>query len=158
MDTYKDLIRFLQRSSDSKFIKFHTARTRKTAIRRIFEGGQFEDASIFEVNLDDVIAGFKDRNKSISPETIDTYKSRFSSALKDYMRHEKLGEKMVVVEEVVHEDIKLDPHVKSESINLPCPIRKGKHIIQINQLPIDLTPEELNRVISLIKDFIDIRE
>lgn len=158
MNTYKDLIQFLQRSSESKFIKFHTARTRKTAIRRLFRGGSFEDKNIFEVDLDAVITEFESRNSSISSETIDTYKSRFSSALKDYIRYEIIGEKMSVIDEFRPKIIKQEAQIKSESINLPCPIRKGKHIIHINNLPIDLKLEELERLNSLIKDFIDIEE
>lgn len=158
METYKDLIDFLQNSSDSKFIKFHTARTRKTAIRRIFRDSSFENISIFEVNIDDVIKEFKSKNDDISDETIETYKSRFQSALKDYIRYEKLGEKMLVVEEVRADKGGREVKYKSESINLPCPIRKGEHIIHINNLPIDLKPEELERLNSLIKDFIDIEE
>lgn len=153
METYKELISFLQKSSDTKLMKFHTARTRKTAIGRIFTGSMFENISIFELDINDVIDEFQTKNPDISEDTIKTYKSRFTTALKDYIRYEKLGETQSIggnqqyvnkVKEKIH---------KAEVVNLPCPIRKGEHIIKINNLPMDLTEDELSRLVSLIKDF-----
>jgi hypothetical protein len=155
METYKELIAFLQKASDTKLMKFHTARTRKTAIGRIFINSIFENSSIFELNINDVIDEFQTKNLGISEDTIKTYKSRFNTALKDYIRYEKLGETYNI--EVNQQYIKKEKINKAEVVNLPCPIRKGEHIVKINNLPMDLTEEELNRLIKLIKDFTDMK-
>lgn len=153
METYKELLTFLQHASDTKLMKFHTARTRKTAIGRIFRDSVFENSSIFELNINDVIDEFQTKNPDITEDTVKTYKSRFSTALKDYIRYEKLGEiqSMDGCQQHVNE-VKEKAH-KAEVVNLPCPIRKGEHIIKINNLPMDLTVDELSRIVSLIKDF-----
>jgi hypothetical protein len=157
METYKELIAFLQKASDTKLMKFHTARTRKTAIGRIFIDSVFENISIFELNINDVIDEFQTKNPGISEDTIKTYKSRFNTALKDYIRYEKLGETQNIdVNQQYIKEVKEKAN-KAEVVNLPCPIRKGEHIIKINNLPMDLTEEELNRLIKLIKDFTEMK-
>ena len=154
METYKELLTFLQKASDNKLMKFHTARTRKTAIRRIFTDSMFENSSIFELKINDVIDEFQTKNSEVSEDTAKTYKSRFTTALKDYIRYEKLGETQKI--EVKHKGVEEKTN-KAEVVNLPCPIRKGEHIIKINNLPMDLTEDELNRLVSLIKDFTEMK-
>lgn len=159
MDTYKELIRFLRESSANKRLKFHTARTRVTAIKRIFKGSSFESVNILDVEIGDVISEFRNKNEDISPDTISTYKSRFTSALKDYIRYEVLGEKMPSIEDrrvSTPRVDKLDDKTMVEVIDLPCPIRKNGHIVTIKNLPVDLTQDELTRLTSLIKDFIEL--
>lgn len=161
METYKDLIQFLRESSENRRLKFHTARTRITAIKRIFKESSFENSNILDVDIDDVISEFSQKNEDISPDTINTYKSRFSSALKDYIRYELLGEKMPSIEEGRGLTPKKEKNVgrpATEVIDLPCPIRKNGHIVTIKNLPVDLTKDELNRLTTLIKDFIEIIE
>lgn len=157
METYRELLSFLQKASNTKLMKFHTARTRKTAISRIFIGSMFESSSIFELNINDVIDEFQTKNPDISEDTIKTYKSRFTTALKDYIRYEKLGETQS--NEMNQQFVKglQEKTNKAEVFNLPCPIRKGEHIIRINNLPMDLTEEELKRLVSLIKDFTEMK-
>jgi len=157
METYKELLTFLQKASDTKLMKFHTARTRKTAIGRIFIDSMFESSSIFELNINDVIDEFQTKNPDISEDTIKTYKSRFTTALKDYIRYEKLGEAQSIVGNQQYIKEVKEKINKAEVVNLPCPIRKGKHIIKINNLPVDLTESELKRLVSLIKDFTDMK-
>lgn len=159
METYKELIKFLRESSENKTLKFHTARTRITAIKRIFKGSSFENSNILNVEIEDVISEFSKKNDDISLDTINTYKSRFISALKDYIRYEVLGEKMPSIEEErlsTFRHDKSDEKSKVEVIDLPCPIRKNGHIVTIKNLPIDLTQDELMRLTTLIKDFVEL--
>lgn len=159
METYKELIRFLKESSENKTLKFHTARTRITAIKRIFKGSSFENSNILDVEIDDVISEFSENNDDISLDTINTYKSRFISALKDYIRYEVLGEEMPSIGEDrvnTYRRNKADDKSKVEVIDLPCPIRKNGHIVTIKNLPVDLTQDELMRLTALIKDFVEL--
>lgn len=159
METYKELIQFLRESSESRRLKFHTARTRITAIKRMFKESSFENSNILDVDIDDVIAEFKQKNGEISLETINTYKSRFTSARKDYIRYVLLGEKIPSFEEgreLTSKKEKTIGRPVTEVIDLPCPIRKNGHIVTIKNLPVDLTEDELNRLTTLIKDFIEI--
>jgi hypothetical protein len=154
--TYKDLVLFLKNASDLKKIKFHTARTRTTAIKRIFADSTFADVDVLDVDIGKVIAEFSEKNKDISSDTINSYRTRFNSSLKDFIRYEVLGEAMPVLEKVKIENIPKRVEQKNSlgAIDLPCPIRNNKHIVSIKNLPMDLTKEELNRLVSLVKDFL----
>jgi hypothetical protein len=148
MDNYLDLIEFLQNSVDLDNMKFHTARTRKTAIKQVFHGSLFESDSVLNIDIDSLMDDFIKRSQQeIKQETINTYKSRITRSIEDYIRVVKLGEDLTKKE--IPSNIDLVEKVKT--IEVQCPIRGGDIKIDIKNIPLDITNEELEKVVGLIK-------
>ncbi len=153
METYKDLIDFLQTSSDKGTMKFHTARTRKTAIRRVFEDSPYERTSIHELDIPAVMQDFQERlEEDISADTVNTYKSRITQTYKDYIRYVKLGEQQTK-SALTSAKTEEQPVQIANTIELPCPIRGGSLIVKVSNLPTDLTEEELDAIIAKIRPY-----
>jgi hypothetical protein len=148
MENYEDLIAFLDKLFNQGSMKFQTARTRKTAIRKVFEGSNFCDANIMTLNVNELMDEFRERSQTlIKDDTFKTYESRIRRSIDDYIRIEKLGDKPK------KESIKKPAVIKEKiaTVDVQCPIREGEFIIDIENLPINLTEEELSRVIEMIK-------
>jgi hypothetical protein len=148
MENYKHLIEFLDKQFQQDSMKFQTARTRKTAIRKVFENSSYRDANIITLNLDDLMEEFRSNLEvSIKEDTFNTYKSRINRSIEDYIRIEKLGDKPK--KEHIKESIVVEKKVTT--IEVQCPIRNGDFIIDIKNLPINLNKEELDKLIEMIK-------
>jgi hypothetical protein len=157
MHTYKRLIEFLQLASEKQQLKFHTARTRITAIKRLFESSKFEMTDILEIDVDALTEAFKENN-NISEDTISTYKSRFISARKDYIKFVLLGENLPETEQEgktlvqkKSQEMTFHPSV----IDLPCIIGRHGHVVTIKNLPTDLSKSELNKLTALLEQFVE---
>jgi hypothetical protein len=148
MENYKHLIEFLDKQFQQDSMKFQTVRTRKTAIRKVFENSSYCDANIITLDINALMDEFK-RNLevSIKDETFNTYRSRISRSIEDYIRIEKLGDKPK--KEHVKEAIVVEK--KITTIEVQCPIRGGDFIIDIKNLPINLKEEELDKLIEMIR-------
>lgn len=148
MENYEYLIAFLDKLFNQGSMKFQTARTRKTAIKKVFEGSAYCDENIMTLDIDKVMDEFKlNSHNKIKDDTINTYKSRIKRSIDDYIRIEKLGDKPK--KEHIKEAIVVEKKVTT--VEVQCPIRDGDFIIDIKNLPINLDEDELNKVIEMIK-------
>jgi hypothetical protein len=148
MDNYEDLIAFLDKLHNQGNMKFQTARTRKTAIRKVFGGSCYSNESIMTLDISDLMKDFKARSQSeIKEDTFNTYKSRIKRSIDDYIRIEKLGDKPK--QEYIKEPERNEN--KIVTVEVQCPIRDGEFIIDIKNLPINLNKEELKKVIEMIQ-------
>jgi len=154
MENYECLILFLDKLFNQGSMKFQTARTRKTAIKKVFLGSSFQDENIMTLNLDDVISEFILREGALTntnPATINTYKSRIKRSIEDYIRIEKLGDKPKN-ENVQDKTIDTaEPEEKVATVEVQCPIRDRTFIVDIKNLPVDLDKAELEKIIKMIK-------
>src|SRR5690606_34570380 len=96
MTTYKELIAALERARDEGTLKFHTARTRITALNEIFNrlpnrSGQ----DVFSLDKNNLLRELIDLpNNDASITTLTTYVSRFNATrdfYKEYMRTRSLS-------------------------------------------------------------------
>lgn len=148
MENYECLISFLDKLFNQGNMKFQTARTRKTAIKKVFKDSGYTKENIMTLDLDKVIEEFKSKNHlKIKDETIDTYKSRIRRTIEDYIRIEKLGDKPK--KEYIKDAIVVQKKVTT--VEVQCPIRGGEFIIDIKNLPINLSSDELIKVMDMIK-------
>jgi hypothetical protein len=153
MENYECLILFLDKLFNQGSMKFQTARTRKTAINKVFNESSFRNENIMTLDVDEVIEEFIVREGSshkINPATINTYKSRIKRSIEDYIRIEKLGDKPK--HDNIQEQIKeiIVPE-KVSTVEVQCPIRDGTFIIDIKNLPVNLDELELEKIIEMIK-------
>lgn len=150
---YKKLIQFLTLNYEKERLPFNTARTRKTAVRRVFDSiDNPKSIDITTVNIDEIIAQYKiDReaqNEEIKQDTINTYRSRIYNSIKDYKEYLKVGDMAFfdnnIKEKYVEQTSKL--------VALPIPIRDNV-IINITDLPIDLTDDEAKKIANVLTAF-----
>jgi methyl coenzyme M reductase gamma subunit len=148
MDNYFDLLDFLQNCVEREVMKFHTARTRKTAIKQVFHGSSFENESVLTLDIDTLMNDFIQRShQEIKTDTIKTYKSRITRSIEDYIRVIKLGENLTAKEMLPKASL-----IKNlKTIGVTCPIREGNIDIEVSNIPIDLTEQELEKLITLIR-------
>jgi hypothetical protein len=148
MENYEYLIIFLDKLFNQGNMKFQTARTRKTAIKKVFGSSSYKNENIMTLDIDKVMREFKlNHHDEVKDDTINTYKSRIKRTIDDYIRIEKLGDKPK--QEQTNEPIVVDK--KITTVEVQCPIRDGDFIIDIKNLPINLNKDELNKVIEMIK-------
>jgi hypothetical protein len=154
MENYECLISFLDKQHNQGSMKFQTARTRKTAIRKVFLNSSFENENVMTLDLDEVIAEFTSiggGGDNTNPATINTYKSRIKRSIEDYIRIEKLGDKP---RNDKVQDKSLDnlaPKEKVATVNVECSLREGTFIVDIKNIPVDLQDSELNKILEVIK-------
>lgn len=81
------LISFLKFASTKGLIKAETARSRRTAVKRLLsvaDEGELND--VREIDVDTLFSRFQNINsREFKPESLGVYKSRFSSALTDFL-------------------------------------------------------------------------
>lgn len=153
-ENYECLISFLDKLYNQGSMKFQTARTRKTAIRKVFLKSRFEKENIMTLNLDEVISEFIEAEggfNNTNSATVNTYKSRIKRSIEDYIRIEKLGDKpkQDKVQEVLFDNVILEEKVAI--VGVQCPIRGGKFIVEIKNIPVDLEDFELTKILEMIK-------
>lgn len=139
METYLNLMEFLQRESDNENMKFQTARTRRTALRMLFSNSSFELSDINNIEVSELLAEFSEKNPEIKPATLKTYGTRFNSSLKDFQLAKKTKN---IIENTTIE----------ETLDVQFPMRHGKIFVQ--GLPIDLSKEEYEKICTMLKAFI----
>jgi hypothetical protein len=153
-ENYECLISFLDKIYNQGSMKFQTARTRKTAIRKVFLRSSFEKENIMTLDLDEVIAEFIEREGGVTntnSATVNTYKSRIKRSIEDYIRIEKLGEKPKHDRVIDKLPNNLVLEEKVAIVDVQCAIRDGKFIVDIKNLPVDLKDFELKKIIDMIK-------
>lgn len=158
--TYRDLMEYLRAASKSGGIKYNTARTRRTAINRVFASQpEYEHQDIFSIDLDDVISGFREleENKDVSESTIETYKSRIKTTIEDFalwLRKSPQAEPGWKISESWR-DIPAPTHSvvieKSvEKFSLPIPLESGL-VLTINDIPTNITEKDVIKICDVLK-------
>jgi hypothetical protein len=153
-ENYECLILFLDKLYNQGSMKFQTARTRKTAIRKVFLKSSFEKENIMTLDLDEVIAEFIEREgggTNTNSATVNTYKSRIKRSIEDYIRIEKLGEKPRHDKVQDKSPDNVVPEEKVATVGVQCSIRDGKFIVDIKNLPVGLKELELQKIVDMIK-------
>jgi hypothetical protein len=152
------LIGFLEDLITAGDLKTFTGQARKSAVREVLstaEGEGWEWVDLNALDLDDTIQRFEARRTAtLSPASINTYKSRFRRAVEDYesFRAEPDGWSPSVRTRARRASGTLAQSDRPGRSNLsrrsrivayPFPVRDG--ILAMVELPVDLTAQEARR-------------
>ncbi len=158
--TYRDLIEYLWVASRNGLLKYNTARTRRTAIKRVFASQpDYEERDIFKVDLDVAIHGFKEleANKGVSDSTINTYKSRIKTTIEDFAlwlrkRPQQGSDEIqsIMSGESFGSSPRLISDKKIETFSLPVPLESGLKLT-IKDIPTNLTENDAEKICEVIK-------
>ncbi|MEM9305489.1 MAG: hypothetical protein AAGE01_25495 [Pseudomonadota bacterium] len=167
--TRDGLLRFLKEAAMAGHINPATARSRRTAAEQLLTQLTDDEAcDLRGLDVDDLCSRFhKLQGSSIRPEAVTVYGGRLRSALQDYLAYLDRPDDFVSVggenrqlrkrsdhtvrteEERALEDIKLGVTGQRTDI-LPVPIRPD-HVIYVQNLPLDLTADEADRICGVIR-------
>jgi hypothetical protein len=158
--------------SDKGLMNRSTAAARKAAANKMLGIlDESEAADISQIDLDEVVRRFHNlAGANYTPHSLNTYKSRLTSAVEDFLRYQKdpLNFKPTVqngprrpertrTSDGVDTPRRVDAHPKGPieappaAVNiLPIPIRPDL-TIKIQGLPFDLTVSEANKIANVIK-------
>lgn len=128
---YKDLIAYLNKMVALEKLPYHTARTRKTAVRRVFSSQSNPgEIDILNANIDSLIEDFvkntRETHQDISQSTIDTYRSRIKVSTDSFRKYLK---------EVNRASLKTE---NVETFDFPVKLRENLSI-QIKGIPSNLS-------------------
>ncbi|MEX0915120.1 MAG: hypothetical protein WD397_12725 [Wenzhouxiangellaceae bacterium] len=167
--TAEALLNFLKQAGMEGLINPATARARRKALEQL--AGEFTDderTDIRRIDVDELLGRFhKLEGSSIRPETLQIYGQRLAAALAEYLdwldnpqsftraRRERLraftrGDGMTP-EQRAAEQVALEA-IENPSDVVPVPIRDD-HTVYLANLPLDLKPEEAERIARVIRAF-----
>jgi hypothetical protein len=171
--TAEALGRFLKQAGMEGLINPATARARRNALDHLAgELNESEQADIRTLDVDELVSRFhKLEGSSIRPETLELYGQRLKKGLDDYLRwldapskfkpsaRERVrnfargsGAKPALTDEQrAAERIRLEATENPTRI-VPVPVR-GDHVVYIDNLPLDLTPAEAERIARVVRAF-----
>jgi len=136
MTTYKELIAALERARDEGTLKFHTARTRITALNEIFSRlphrGEQDVFSLDKNHLLRELIDLPDNDASIT--TLTTYVSRFN-VTRDFYK------------EYIH--TRNSPAFEGLSQRISIPLR-GKESVYISNLPSEITKDDIEQICAVL--------
>lgn len=168
-----DLIRFLDYMGEKGLIPPATASARRTAASKVLSVLSEDEAKdIIEVDLDDVMSRFDNRNKhKFTPESLQAYRSRLKTALRDFraysanpvnfrpqgqlrIKQRPQPERQKVASDGVNQvnPIKPEADLALELPNVsvfPIPLRQNL-TVRVVGLPYDLTPAEAKKIANII--------
>ncbi|MDX1572260.1 MAG: hypothetical protein R3200_17395 [Xanthomonadales bacterium] len=170
--TKEGLLKFLKEAAMAGLLNPATARSRRTAAEQLLtQLNDTEQADLREVDVDELCSRFhKLQGSSIRPEALKIYNNRLKSALADYFRYLENPDDFVSVggenrqlrkrtegarseEERALEEIRLEVAERPLDI-LPIPIRSDT-VVYVQNLPLDLTPEEARKVARVVEALAD---
>jgi hypothetical protein len=167
------LANFLEYAADKGLLKRATARSRKIASMKILEALDEDDKKdLREINIDDAFNRFQNlASSSLKPESLAVYKSRFTSALNDFLRWnenpatfrsstvarsartaEGIGGNVKRAHGGGIKEKKFGGHTKTDhhtGLIFPVPIREGV-VVSIANIPSDLTKEEATKIAAVV--------
>ena len=167
-----DVIGFLDYLSSKGLLKSNTASSRKAAANAFFEILDDEEKlDVRELNIDEVAMRFANiQGDKFTPDSLKTYKSRFNTALSDFLRYRKdpMGFSIKSAKRTSkpkpttktaskkNERVKVetDTAVKEPSSNgnvviFPIPLRTDL-TVKIANLPSDMTQAEAKRIANVV--------
>mgnify|MGYP001573336483 FL=1 len=174
----QELYKFLDYASKKGLLKKNTATSRKIASMKILEILDDSDKTdLRNIDLDDVFNRFQNRSGSnFKPESLGVYKSRFKSALDDFMRWSenpsafrpsvksrtaRSGEAQdgqqkntkAATSSSRKRGSMSRPGVSTDldvhGVVFPIPIRQGV-VVKIANIPNDLTKEEASKIAAVV--------
>ncbi|NKI34891.1 hypothetical protein HFP89_06915 [Wenzhouxiangella sp. XN79A] len=173
--TAEALGRFLKQAGMEGLINPATARARRNALDHLAgELTEAERGDIRTLDVDALVARFhKLEGASIRPETLAVYGDRLKKGLDDYLRwldapsmfkpsaRERVrnfargsrAEPALSDEQRAAERIRLEA-TENPSRIVPVPVRDD-HVVYIDNLPLDLTAEEADRIARVVRAFAD---
>lgn len=169
----KQLIEFLDYTAKKGLVNGTTASARKAAVRALLDIADANERSdVRVIDIDHLANRFANlRGSDFTPASLNTYKSRFTSARTDFLEYRKnpLGFKPTGVSRARRSPDKakkIEPTLQAPgtsgpqslssisggAVIIPIPIRPDA-IVQIAGLPADLTKAEANKVAKVILAF-----
>lgn len=173
-----ELITFLDWLADKGLLNSSTARSRKIAAVKVLGAlDDHEKLNLRSIDREQTFQRFFNKySKDFTPDSLSTYKSRFNSALDDFLRwvdnpagfkigsSSKLGRaKSKDAQESVSKKTSVNKsnggneapslnHLSNlpGSIVFPIPVRNDV-VVQLHNLPMDLTAMEAERICAVIK-------
>jgi hypothetical protein len=145
--TFIELIQFLEKQRDTKALKFQTARTRITAIRKIFEVlPEYDQTDVLNLDLSHIQSDFIETyGNQVSLPTIVTYISRIRSSVRLY-RDFSSGK--------LSEEDELQSSLPKNIEPIDIQIRDGLKV-NITNLPNDLKKAEVERICRVLEAYIN---
>lgn len=167
------LARFLEYAADKGLLKRATARSRKIASMKILDTLDDDDKKdLREIKIDDAFNRFQNlASSSLKPDSLAVYKSRFTSALNDFLRWnenpatfrsstvarsarttEGDGSNVNRTRGSGMKEKKFGGHSKTDRLTgliFPVPIREGV-VVNIANIPSDLTKEEATKIAAVV--------
>lgn len=173
----RELLGFLDYLGDKGIIKQATAKSRKIAAGKILSAlDESEKVDLRNLDKEQAFTRFQNKcGKDFTPDSLIAYKSRFFSALEDFLRwtenpaafkpagtqraarsggeqaaSSKKAIKALKTIPVPQGNTHGSPHEGGQPLVFPIPIREGV-VVKIHNLPIDLTKAESERICAVIK-------
>lgn len=172
-----ELLQFMDYLGDKGIIKPATAKSRKIAAGKILGAlDEHEKHDLRNLDRDQAFTRFTNKSgKDFTPDSLTAYKSRFFSALDDFLRwvdnpaafkssvsqrntrnsneqsaQPKKTIKVLKTIPPTQGNSNAIPPEGGQSLIFPIPIREGV-VVKIHNLPIDLTRVESERICAVIK-------
>lgn len=167
--TKNGLLAYLRESAKSGLLNPAVARSRKVAVLQLLDHITPEENLNLRLLDVDLLCSkmHKLEDSSIRVEALDLYNSRLKSALSDYFswiddpenfvsissakKSSHTKNKISAIEQKALEDITLT-HTDGQTDIIPIPIRQDLTVF-IKDLPIDLSTQEANKIVRVIKAF-----
>lgn len=172
-----ELLQFMDYLGDKGIIKLATAKSRKIAAGKILGAlDESEKHDLRSLDREQAFTRFTNKSgKDFTPDSLNTYKSRFFSALDDFLRwadnpaafkptgsqraarsgneqfsQPKKAIKMLKTIPPPLVNSHTNQHEGGQPLIFPIPIREGV-VVKIHNLPLDLTRVESERICAVIK-------
>lgn len=173
--TAEALGRFLKQAGMEGLINPATARARRNALDHLAgELNEREQSDIRTLDVDELVSRFhKLEGSSIRPETLELYGDRLKKGLDDYLRWLDAPSKFKPsarervrnfargsgAEPALNEEQRAAERIRLEATEnptriVPVPIRTDQ-VVYIDNLPLDLTPAEADRIARVVRAFAD---
>lgn len=169
--TAKSLLEFLDRAAEKGWLNKNTAAGYRAACQRILEiENDWEEVDLSALDVDDILQRFVTlKGKDYSPGSLQTYKSRFRTALETFLdwaqdpsawkppttaRRRQTDPKPLKTDQSRDAPASATrrrskaPMVEDGMISYPFPLRKDVDVELV--LPRDLTPEEAKRLVAFV--------
>lgn len=167
------LLRFLKQAGIEGLINPASARSRRNAVEQLaVELTEDERNDVRKINVDELALRFhKLEGSSIRPEALKLYADRFRMGLTDFLaytdqpqsfrsigvektrafrrRHD--GKSSLSAEQQAAEQIRLEA-LENPSRIVPVPLRE-REVVYVANLPLDLTPEEAEKIARVVRAF-----
>ncbi len=150
MFTVNELMNFLSKAGKSGLLKYNTARTRRTAIKRIFSvENNWQDIIIDDQDLERYLNKFIEAMKGdMSQDSFKTYFSRVKHSIADYQGWLNHGDQYFLADKNMLPEHK----VKAFDLKIPIAIREDV-IVTIEGIPNNLTKHEAELITKVISAY-----
>lgn len=141
------VIKFLESARESKTLKFNTARTRITALRKLKSYlSDIEQRDFTKINKEGLAQKLREKGK-VNEGTIQTYLTRLDKSISSY--------KINQTQQTVPPDELMQPaaHVVKEVSKETLAIAIDHVIVRITNLPSNLSMEQAEKICMVVKDF-----